>query len=180
VRTTGRDKETSKTTTTGEEDEGVQDAESPRDYTEVQQGANFLPNIEETATVQLENVTEVGGGKGRKGKRGSKEAGEDRESKFSYDMDSPDMRNAMKCGNCGNLMTQSEKVNKFILDDKEMPKAAGGKYMSKSPGAPEGKYMAPLCDDCNKGKNMGAPVDFKTAVVIRQSGEVVNVPVAEL
>jgi hypothetical protein len=168
---TGRDKDTSKT-----EDEALKETESPRDYTEVQQGANVVPNTEETATVTLEEVTEVGGGKGKKGKRESRV----KDTKFSYDIDSPDMRNAMKCSNCGNLMTQSKKVNKFILEDKEIKKGPTGKYLSKSPGASDGQYMAPLCDDCNDGKEKGAPVDFKSAVIIRQSGEVANVAVAEL
>ena len=164
------------------EDTGVAGNKNPRDYREADQARNFLPNIEEKATVKAKDTKAVGvkGGK-KKGAKAAATTVVTKDTKFNYNIESEDMREVMRCGQCLNPMTMSEHVNKHILKDKKIPKGPGGKgYAYRSPGAPEGQYMSPLCDDDQAALDAGQNVDFKHAVVVYPDGTVANVPVAGL
>jgi len=109
---------------------------------------------------------------------------ETRERRFSHDIDSPDMREAMLCGYCGNSLTMSKKANEVEIKGKKAPKVESGEhkgeYLMKSPGATEGKLNGMLCDTCWEDREAGRPRDPKSAVVILQDGTVKNMPLAEL
>lgn len=163
-------------------------SENPRDYREADQTADFVVNMAERAVIKPENTKSVSSGKG--GKKGSKDTSSsdakrktaiEKETKFNFNVDSPEMRRVQQCGNCLNPMTMSEKVNKHELEGKKVPKNPNGKgYKYKSPGAAEGRYMTPLCDDCEKKYQKGENVSFRHAVVINSSGVVRNIPAAQL
>lgn len=160
------------------EDTGVAGNKNPRDYRDADQARNFLPNIEETATVKAKDTKAVG----VKIKKGKKKAAAvvTKDTKFNYNIESDDMREVMRCGQCLNPMTMSEHVNKHVLQNKKIPKRPDGKYAYRSPGVPDGQLMSPLCDDDEAALQAGQNVDFKHAVVVYPDGTVANVPVAGL
>jgi hypothetical protein len=145
--------------------------DSPKvdDYSQVEQGVDSVPNLSEQA-IDLNEAGEVA--KGKKDKEGKRA---DKEAKKS-------LKEKIRCSNCSNLMTQSEKMNYHEIPGKiKIPQAAKGKAAFKGVGVAQGRIGGVLCDTCQNAMDKGIPVTIRTAVVERaDTGEVENMPVSNL
>lgn len=138
------------------------------DYRKVDQGTNVEP-LRET-TIKPKHAKKKGSSsKGKATKSKDEKGTKDSPRGFTKRT----IREEARCSFCGNLMTQSTKMNWHPLDKVKLPP-----HFKSAPGAASGKASAVLCDGC---ENAQPPRDYKTAVVEREDdGTIVNVPVADL
>lgn len=149
------------------------------DYSDVDQGQEEQPALQETTTVDIDKTKR----KGRRGKKGSggKKGGSGSSSLNKY-------REQIRCGMCDNPMTMSKAINVHEIPGKKIPKGVDGKPSFESPGAASGKLVGVLCDDCERSSTTTAVspdgsttgIDIKTAVAVRSDGTVNMVKLSEL
>jgi len=147
--------------------------EQALDYREADQGRNVEPTLQ--STVEPKESEKRGRGRGRKGKGKGAEKGKGFTKRT--------IREEARCSFCGNLMTQSTKMNYHELTGYKIPKKADGKTpaFKSPPGAPSGKVVAVFCDDCENVLNSGTSYrDFRTAVIEREDGTIENIPITNL
>jgi hypothetical protein len=154
--------------------EGI-NSEKVVDYTEANQGVDTQPKMSEIQTVEPKSSGKKG--KGKKGKKyaGSLDAGAEAGTAPKT------LKDKIRCSFCGNLMTQSSKLNWKEIPGKKIPKNADtGKLQFKSPGGVAGKPSGVFCDDCERSLEAGIRRDIKTAIIERTDGTVANIPVSDL